>query len=118
MGKKYSVPLALLMIVAYPTETLDDYEFTKQWFRARKEYAKDIVFVNLSFASILPGTQLSRRSSEYGITKGKLPSIWFNQNLKITAEERISYLRELQGICEDECGFVTITSEETIEHIK
>jgi hypothetical protein len=118
MGEKYNVPLALLMIVAYPTETLNDYEFTKQWFRDRKKYAKHIMFVNLSFASILPGTQLSRRSDEYGIVKGKMPSIWINQNLNITAKERVGYLKELESICRDECGFVTLTSEETIEYIK
>ncbi len=72
--------------------------------------------MNLSFASILPGTQLSRRSDEYGIKKGKLPSIWINQNLKITSEDRIKYLTELEKICRDECGFVTLTSEQTIEH--
>lgn len=116
MSKKFEVPIGLLMIVAYPTETLADFEYTKQWFRNKKQYAKYIKFVNLSFASILPGTQLSRRSDEYGIKKGKLPSIWINQNLQITSEDRIKYLIELEKICRDECGFVTLTSEQTIEH--
>lgn len=116
MSKQYRVPISLLMIVAYPTETFDDFEYTKQWFRSKKDYAECINFVNLSFASILPGTQLSRRSDEYGIKKGKLPSIWINQNLKITSEDRIKYLLELEKICRDECGFITMTSEQTIEH--
>jgi radical SAM superfamily enzyme YgiQ (UPF0313 family) len=116
MSKQYLVPMALLMIVAYPTETLEDYEYTKQWFRDRKEFAKYISFVNLSFASILPGTQLSRRSDEYGIKKGKLPSIWINQNLNISSKDRLNYLLELNKVCREECGFVTLTSEETIEH--
>ena len=116
MSKQYEVPIALLIIVAYPTETFDDFEYTKAWFRNKKQYAKYVTFVNLSFASILPGTQLSRRSDEYGIKKGKLPSIWINQNLKITSEDRIKYLTELEKVCRDECGFVTLTSEQTIEH--
>ena len=39
MAKKYSVPLLLLLIVGYPTETQQDFEFTKQWFRDRQQYA-------------------------------------------------------------------------------
>jgi hypothetical protein len=116
MGKKYSVPLILLIIVGYPTETLADYEYTKQWFRDRKQYADSVAFVNLSFASILPGTQLSRKSEEYGIKRGKLPSIWINQNLNITSEVRVAYLLELYNICANECGFITATNAQTIEH--
>ena len=115
MSKKYSVDIALLMIVAYPTETLEDYEKTKQWFIEHREYADHVKFVNLSFASILPNTQLSRRSDEYGIKRGKFPSIWINQNLNITSEQRIQYLLELEKLC-NSLGFVTMTSEQTIEH--
>lgn len=117
MGQQYSVPLALLMIVAYPTENLADYEFTKQWFRDRKKYAgNSVVLVNLSFAGILPGTQLERRSAEYNLKVGSLPSIWINQQLNITNQQRIDYLLELQKICLEECGFNAITNQETIEH--
>jgi len=117
MAQRYNVPLSLLMIVGYPTETLSDYEFTKQWFRDRKHYAKNsVVWVNLSFASILPGTQLSRNSQDLSIKKGKLPSIWINQVLNISIEQRKQYLLELQKICSTECGFTVGTNEETLEH--
>jgi hypothetical protein len=117
MGQKYKVPLVLLMIVAYPTETKNDFEYTKQWFRDRKEYANNsVVFVHLSFASILPGTQLARRSSEYGIKKGKLPSIWINQNLNISSAERKQYLLDLYKICTNDCGFAAHSNEQTLEH--
>lgn len=115
LSRKYNVNIALLMIVAYPTETFDDYEKTKQWFINHKEFAPYIMFVNLSFASILPNTQLSRRSDEYGIKRGKFPSIWINQNLNITSAQRIQYLLELEKLCNN-LGFVTLTSEQTIEH--
>ena len=39
MAKKYSVPLLLLLIIGYPTETHEDFEFTKQWFQDRQQYA-------------------------------------------------------------------------------
>ena len=117
MGQKYNVPLELLLIIAYPTETLADYEYTKQWFINNKRFANNSVFqVNLSFASILPGTELARKSKDYNIKRGKLPSIWINQNLQITSEMRIAYLKELETICRDQAGFVTATSEQTIEH--
>jgi radical SAM superfamily enzyme YgiQ (UPF0313 family) len=119
LGQKYGVGIALLMIVAYPTETLEDFEYTKQWFRDRKQYANNsVVVVNLSFAGILPGTELARKSDEYGIKRGKLPSIWINQNLKITSKVRTDYLKELYRICKDECGFNALTNEETLENTK
>ena len=115
MAKQYKVPLVLLMIVAYPTETLADFEFTKQWFRERSQYADSVDLVNLAFAGILPGTELDRRSDDYGIKKGKFPSIWINQNLNITPSDRKNYLRELNRVCR-QAGFNAITNEQTLEH--
>jgi hypothetical protein len=116
IAQKYQVPLVLLMIVAYPTETFEDYEFTKQWFRDHRHYAQNSVkHLNLSFASILPGTQLKRNSEKYNIKQGRLPSIWINQKLNITTQQRIEYLLELKKICQD-VGFKSITNEQTIEH--
>jgi hypothetical protein len=119
MGQKHNVKLQLLMIVAYPTETLADYEYTKQWFRDRKQYANNsVVALNLSLASILPGTELDRRSDDYGIKKGNLPSIWINQNLNITPKQRVKYLLELQQVCK-ECGFFFYENQEqTVEHTR
>lgn len=116
IARQYQVPLVLLMIVAYPTETLADYEFTKQWFIDRKRYAQNSVkHINLSFASILPGTQLKRNSEKYNIKQGPLPSIWINQNLNITSKQRIQYLLDLAKTCQDS-GFKSVTNEQTIEH--
>jgi hypothetical protein len=118
LGQKFNVPLVVLMIVAYPTETLNDYEYTKNWFKERKQYAgNSVVAVNLSFAGILPGTQLARRSDDYNIKRGKVPSIWFNQNLKITSEIRRQYILDLYDICKNECGFNTMTNVHTLENI-
>jgi len=116
IAQQYQIPLVLLIIVAYPTETIADYEYTKQWFIDRKRYAQNsVTSINLSFASILPGTQLKRNSEKYNIKQGNLPSIWINQNLNITSEQRIEYLLELKKICQ-EAGFKGVTNEQTIEH--
>lgn len=117
MAQKHSVPLVLLMMVGYPTETLADFEFTKQWFKDRKQYAANsVIMLNLSFASILPGTKLFRNRESMNIKTGSIPSIWINQNLNITSTQRKQYLLDLQNICRDECGFNTATNEETIKH--
>jgi radical SAM superfamily enzyme YgiQ (UPF0313 family) len=101
MGRKYAVPLSLLMISAYPTETLADLEFTKQWFRDKLEFAGNSVYqVSISYASVLPGTKLEERADEYGIKVGQYPSIWFNQNLAVTAEIKARHIRELNEICQ------------------
>ena len=96
MAKKYRVPLMLLMIVGYPTESREDFEFTKQWFRDRVEYARvPIKNVVLSLAAILPNTQLDRRKQQYGITQGEIPTIWIAQNYQISTAERVQYHDEL-----------------------
>lgn len=61
MLKKYGIKTTLLMIASYPSETLEDYETVKQWFRDHKEYANIIIEqVQLSLPGILAGTQLER----------------------------------------------------------
>lgn len=99
MAKKYHVPLMLLMIVAYPTETREDFEFTKQWFRDRVQYAHNPVrSAVLSMAAILPNTQLSRRKEQYGITQGELPTIWITNQHMIGTAERVEYYNELNAL--------------------
>jgi radical SAM superfamily enzyme YgiQ (UPF0313 family) len=61
MLKKYGIKTNLLMIAAYPTETLEDYETVKQWFRDHKEYANTTIDqVQLTLPGILAGTRLEK----------------------------------------------------------
>lgn len=61
MLKKYSIKTNLLMIAAYPTETVEDYEIVNQWFIDHKEYANTTIDqVQLTLPAILAGTQLER----------------------------------------------------------
>jgi hypothetical protein len=65
MAKKYSVPLLLLLIVGYPTETQQDFEFTKQWFQDRQHHARNpISQVVFSLSAILPNTKLVRKQQD------------------------------------------------------
>lgn len=105
MAKKYSVPLLLLLIVGYPTETLEDFEFTKQWFINHKLYAKDpINSVVFSLSAILPGTELERKQREYNIVKGSIPTIWITPTSGITTQDRVNYYNQLTRLL-TELGF-------------
>jgi len=101
MAKKYSVPLLLLLIVGYPTETQQDFEFTKQWFRERQHYAHTPIFqVTFTLAAILPNTKLERKQQEYGIVRGEIPTIWMTQVNEISTQDRINYFNELNNLLE------------------
>jgi radical SAM superfamily enzyme YgiQ (UPF0313 family) len=59
MLRKYQIKTNLIMIAAYPTETVEDYETVKQWFIDHKEYADvTIEHVQLTLPAVLAGTQL------------------------------------------------------------
>lgn len=99
MAQKYNVPVMLLLIVGYPTETKQDFEFTKQWFRERKQYARNPVYsVVTSLAAILPNTKLDRKRNEYGIVSGEIPTIWLTPESEISVQDRLKYLNELLEI--------------------
>jgi len=99
MAKKYSVPLLLLLIVGYPTETQQDFEFTKQWFQERQHYAGNpINLVVFSLSAILPNTKLERKQEEYSIVRGEIPTIWMTQINDISTQDRINYFNELNDL--------------------
>ena len=99
MAKKYSVPLLLLLIIGYPTETHEDFEFTKQWFQDRQQYARNpINQVVFALAAILPNTKLERKQEEYGIVRGEIPTIWMTPVNNISTLDRIQYFDELHSL--------------------
>jgi hypothetical protein len=99
MAKKYSVPLLLLLIVGYPTETRKDFEFTKQWFRDRRQYAVNTIkSVVCSLAAILPNTKLERKQDEYGIVSGSIPTIWMTPVNDISTQDRLDYQSDLLAL--------------------
>ena len=88
------------MIVAYPSETIEDFSYTKEWFKQRYRFAQDsIIGVILSYSSIIPDTALSRKAEEYGITVGKYPTVWFNKRSGISAKIKTQHMEDLIDIC-------------------
>ena len=103
MAKKHQVPLVLLLIVGYPTETLEDYEFTKQWFRDRVNvYGNNnpVCSINLAPLAILDNTKLDRQSKELKLDRGENVNIWINTETRISQEYRAEYYKELFQICQ------------------
>lgn len=106
MAKKYNVKLIIMIITGYPTETIKDYEFTKQWFRDRKQYANNpIVSLMLNPIGILPGTLLARKSLAAGIKDIDTIDFWVDPTKNISVTQRYDYHKDLCDICENECGF-------------
>jgi len=100
MTQKYQIPILILMMIGNPTETLTDYEFTKQWFRERYQYAgNSIEGIILSMSAVLPGTAWDKKQEEMHLDIGKFPVLWINQETKITAAQRLAYWNELEHIC-------------------
>jgi radical SAM superfamily enzyme YgiQ (UPF0313 family) len=61
MAKKYQVPMNLLIILSYPTETESDYQQVRQWFLNHSDFANGTVLkVQCTLPGILPGTKLEK----------------------------------------------------------
>lgn len=104
MATQYNVGIMLMIIVGYPTETMDDYEYTKQWFIERKKYNKTIKRLMLSPVVILPGTQLQRNIGNHNIMLlGKGLERW--QTADISEAARRKHYAELKNLCTHELGF-------------
>jgi radical SAM superfamily enzyme YgiQ (UPF0313 family) len=107
MASKYNVQLNLLLITGYPTETLEDYDFTKQWFRDRVQYKNCISRLFLSPAAILTGTRLHKNIDKYKIIPigENLTQLTNWQTQSISKKQREDYHYELISLCRNELGY-------------
>lgn len=93
MGRKYQVPMNLLLIAAYPTETTQEYEQSKQWFIDHQDYANNTVMqVQITLPAVLAGSVL-----ESTIDKDR-----FDQTERV----RVQQARDLHDVILS-CGFAT-----------
>lgn len=92
MTQKYNIPINLLCISGYPTETDEEFELSKQWFRERKKYINNSVMgVQIAGIDILPGTTLEKNTNIDEFVKLK--------------QKRINKFKELRDVVYNECGF-------------
>lgn len=90
--QQYEIPIDLLLIAGYPSENINDYEFSKNWFRQRKHFANNTVMgVQVTSPGILPGT--------------KLETTIDIKNFNNLAQQRIDHRTELIRVITEECGF-------------
>jgi len=107
MGQKYNIKIVLLLISGYPTESLADYEATKQWFRDRKQFANNsVIKVNVSQAGIIYNTALYKNADKYNIINFHTGTNWVNKELNIAVDQRTQYHNELKNIISKECNFL------------
>ena len=105
MAQKYNVRIILMIITGYPTETKEDWEYTKQWFKDRAHYAKTIARLFLTPIGILSGTGLERNFHSLDLIK--IPTsasytVW--ETKTISYSERMAYNADLNSLC-SEIGF-------------
>ena len=104
MAKKYNVKINLMIITGYPTETIEDYEFTKQWFRDRVQYNKVITRLFLSPITILPGTGLERNLKKHGVIfDANKPRQWSTQTIDLHTRQK--HHNELVDLCKYKLKF-------------
>jgi len=107
MGQKYNIKIVLLLISGYPTESLADYEATKQWFRDRKQFTNNsVIKVNVSQAGIIYNTALYKNADKYNIINFHTGTNWVNKELNIAVDQRTQYHNELKNIISKECNFL------------
>lgn len=99
MGKKYHIPMILLMIVGYVTETQTDFDEQLKWVRMNRHFANHpVIGVQIgSGLGILPGTWLERNAKTLGITVGN-PNVlqdWTNEDIGSTPALRMQWHKKL-----------------------
>ncbi len=93
--KQFQIPVNLLIIAAYPTETTEDYKKALQWFEDNKSYANNTIMeVQMTLPALLAGTRLSRRVNKEEFEKGHEACKVHGEKLKQKAKE---------------CGFQVVT---------
>lgn len=108
LAKKYQVPLSLLLIVGYATETEQDHQQQLQWIRDHSELA-GMPVIQLSVGStlgILPGTDLFRNSRDLGIAfnSEEVYQDWTNHHTGSTPELRLRWHAEIISVAK-QAGF-------------
>lgn len=97
MAEKYKVPLSLLLIIGYPTETKEDFNFTYNWFVERNKYfGSPIKQVVMSLCSILPNTRLDRNTKNKNIKQGDIPTVWLLPETNVSLADRADHFEKLQ----------------------
>lgn len=101
MAAKYQIPMTLLMIVGYVTETQEDFEQQLQWVEHNRRYAgRPVHSVQIgSGLGILPGTWLARNKNLLGITvhDSSVTQDWTSSLTGTTPKIRMSWHSQMKN---------------------
>lgn len=104
MLDKYNITCVFLMIIGYPTETIQDFQETLDMMSRYQQYANRIINdVEIgNTLGILPGTPLHYRAEEYNIELDSHELNWISwDNPSLTLTERIRRRREFKKHIQD-----------------
>jgi radical SAM superfamily enzyme YgiQ (UPF0313 family) len=106
MAKKYNVPLILLFLIGYVTETEQDIDYAVKWWEDHVEY-RDILQVNLgSPLGILKETPLEKQFIELKLERvGPHDHDWINPQTDNTPVKRVEWYNRLSATLE-RLGFI------------
>lgn len=115
---RYGIRCNMLMIVGYPTETLEDFEQTLDMFRCYKKYSDAGIIWGVNLGKtlvILPGALLGENPGHYGVDFEE-DGNWINPETGLDYQERVRRRMVLQNVCED-LGFVIKSTVTTINSL-
>jgi len=100
MDKKYNLKFTWLMIVGYVTETQEDIDYTKQWFKDHVTY-KDTIKIQLGGTlGIFPNTWLDRNKEKLNVVTFGMPyQKWNNTVTGSSPSIRAQWQKELFNLC-------------------
>jgi radical SAM superfamily enzyme YgiQ (UPF0313 family) len=115
LAQKYQVPVSLLVIVGYVTETAEDHQAQLEWVRQNNRYANNpVVSIQIgSTLGILPGTWLHKHYKELGIVlnNDEVYQDWTREDINSTPEIRMQRHCELnQELTKN--GFCSLYSQD------
>lgn len=120
--EKYKITCALLFIVGYPSETIEDYQTTLELLDKYKHLADRVITMIQAghMMNIHPGTPVySQNLIDKNIILSKDTSIWFNKNNPtLTYKERIRRRIEFSDVVQRLGYTMTFDNHSAIESIE
>jgi radical SAM superfamily enzyme YgiQ (UPF0313 family) len=124
-AQKYKIPLVLLIIIGYATETDEDHQEQLRWIRENKHYANDSIYtVRIgNTLSVLPGTWLYRNKEKLNLELGidDAYQTWTRKDINNTPQVRLQRHQEIQQALKENGFKVSYTEDSHVfieEYVK
>jgi len=120
--EKYNIKCALLFLIGYPTETLDDHQATLDLLEKYKHLANKVIYQVQGghVMSMHPGTPVYNQNlTNKNIIVSKNPNIWFNKtNPSLTYKERTRRRLEFSNTVQELGYTMSFDNHEAIDSIE